>query len=220
VSEWQKQDSRKIGTCPFCREQWDAEIIAQNLETWEAQKRAKVDSPAELPAEATAELPADATAELDADQKAYDPERAGRRKRRFYQIQVNRQSTNMFVNEVAGWKILFEMRQHDGEHDDTGVEVFPAPGSRTEHSLTYEADVGQLLKVKIQNKSEHNLEFRPVYRTSECIEEPEAPKDLKFNDVYELPYPLQKDADEEPDAWLLKDSSDNTVLTLIFTVKM
>jgi hypothetical protein len=57
-----------------------------------------------------------------------------------------------------------------------------------------------------------------VYRTTEGDEEPEDLKDLKFNEVYELPYPLQKDAGEKPDAWLLKDSQGTTVLTLNFKV--
>ncbi len=96
----------------------------------------------------------------------------------------------MFANGLAGWNILFEMRQHDGKDDDTGVEVFPKPGSRTEDSLTSEND-----------------------------EEPEHIQDLKFNEEYELPFPLLKDAGEKQDAWLLKDSNGNTVLTLNFTVK-
>jgi len=219
VSQWHIQQLRGNGTCPFCREKWDAEIIAQNLANWEVQKRQKVDSPAELPADATAELPADATAELPADQEAYDPEKAKQRKRNFYQRQVNKQSNNMFVNGLAGWNILFEMRQHDGKDDDTGVEVFPVPGTRTEDSLTYAADAGQLLKVNIKNQSQDALQFRPVYRPSVGDEEPEDLQDLKFDEQYELPYPLQKDAGEAPDAWLLKDSDDNTVLTLNFTVK-
>ena len=219
VSSWQKQDSSGNGTCPLCRAAWDAEIIAQDLANWEVQKRQKVDSPAELPADATAELPADATAELPADQEAYDPEKAKKRKRNFYQRQVNKQSTNMFVNGLAGWNILFEMRQHDGKDDDTGVEVFPVPGTRTENSLTYEADAGLLLKVFIENKSTDALQFRPVYRGADLTEEPENFVDLKFNEQYELPFPVQKDAGEAPDAWLLKDSEDKTVLTLIFTVK-
>ena len=125
----------------------------------------------------------------------------------------------MFVDRKTGWNIVFEMRQHDGKDDDTGVEVFPAPKSRTEDSLTYEADAGQLLKVTIQNKSKDTLQFRPVYRPSVGSEEPEDHQDLKFDEKYELPYPLQKDAGEAPDAWLLKDSDGNTVLTLNFTVK-
>ena len=86
-------------------------------------------------------------------------------------------------------------------------------------SLTYEADAGLLLKVTIQNKSKKNLKFCPVYRTSNGDEEQEDVLDLKCDEVYQLPYPLQKDAGEDPDAWLLKDSEDKTVLTLIFTVK-
>ncbi len=71
----------------------------------------------------------------------------------------------------------------------------------------------------IQNKSKENLKFCPVYRSSDGDEEPEDVQDLKFNEAYELPYPLRKYAGEEADAWLLKDSRNKTVLTLNFTVK-
>jgi hypothetical protein len=57
----------------------------------------------------------------------------------------------------------------------------------------------------------------PVY-LGEDGEEPEDLVDLKYNEVHDLPYPLQKDAGEESDAWLLKDSQGTTVLTLNFTV--
>jgi hypothetical protein len=123
VSRWHIAQRRGNGTCPFCRAEWDAEIIAQNLANWEVQKRQKVDSPAELPADAT-------------DQEAYDPEKAKKQKRNFHQRQVNKQSTNMFANELAGWNILFEMRQHDGKDDDTGVEVFPKPGTAPSRACT------------------------------------------------------------------------------------
>ena len=134
---------------------------------------------------------------------------------------INKESDNMFVDHGAGndWKILFDIKEHDGKDDDVGEELLPKPGSRTLNSVTYEAHAGQLLKVKIQNKSKTDLVFRPVYRNTEGDEEPEDLVDLKYDQVYELPYPLQKDAGEESDAWLLKDSQGTTVLTLEFTVE-
>jgi hypothetical protein len=36
---------------------------------------------------------------------------------------------------------------------------------------------------------------------------------------YELPYPLQKGAGDEEDAWEIKDGNGRTVLKLLFTVK-
>jgi len=197
VSNWNEK-CFDAGTCPTCRYAWNTIVIANNKMDWEANK---------------AELPADATDQV------YDPERAKEREQHHLMLKINRESDNMFVSRKTGWNILFEMRQHDGKDDDTGVEVFPKPKSRTGDSLTYEADAGQHLKVYIQNKSNDALKFRPVYRPSVGDEEPEDLQDLKFDEQYELPYPLQKDAGEAPDAWLLKDSDDNTVLTLNFTVK-
>jgi hypothetical protein len=233
VSTWNDKCFAR-GTCPICRYAWNTIVIANNQRDWEAKKtELPADAPAELPADATAELPADATdelladataglpaeatAELPADEEGYNAERAQEQENMYRMRMINIQSTNMFVNCDKKWQLLLQMNQHDGKDDDVGVELLPKPGSRTVNSLTYEAKAGQLLKVKIQNKSQTKLAFRPVYFGDEG-EEPEELVDLKYNEVYELPFPLQKDAGEESDAWLLKDSQDTTVLTLNFTV--
>jgi hypothetical protein len=200
VSTWNDKCFAR-GTCPTCLYAWNTIVIANNQRDWEAKKT---------------ELPADTTAELKAAQQVYDPERAKEREEAYRMRKINKESTNMFVDKEACWNILFQLRQHDGKDDDVGVELTPVKRDTT--SLTYEAHAGQLLKVKIQNKSKTNLTFKPVYRTTDGDEEPEDLKDLKFNEVYELPYPLQKDAGEKPDAWLLKDSQGTTVLTLNFKV--
>ena len=90
------------GTCPTCRYAWDKVVIANNKSDWEAKKRQKVDAPAELPA----------------DQEGYDAERAKKREEAWRMRKINKESTNMFVNGVAGWNILFKMHQHDGKDDD------------------------------------------------------------------------------------------------------
>jgi hypothetical protein len=49
-------------------------------------------------------------------------------------------------------------------------------------------------------------------------EEPEKLVELKSGESFELPFPLQKEAGEEEDAWAMKDSKDKTVLKLRFTL--
>jgi hypothetical protein len=132
-------------------------------------------------------------------------------------VKINTESQNMFVNRDRNWSIVLNMKEHDGEDDEVGVEVFPK--SRTLDSLTYVANAKQLLKVKIQNKSRDSMRFIPVHLTEEGDEEPEDVVNLKPGEVYGMPYPVQKDQGDKQDDWLLQDVEGNTVLTLNFTVK-
>jgi hypothetical protein len=43
-------------------------------------------------------------------------------------------------------------------------------------------------------------------------EEPEAKVTLEAGETYELPFPLQKETDEDVDGWLLKDGGGRTFL--------
>ena len=226
VSQWNKKNS----TCPMCRHAWNAIIISNNKLHWENQKRLEVDAPAELQADAPAELPPDAPAELPADAAAelpadapaelpavYDAEHARKRVQRYQMANINTQSQNMFVNRDRNWSIVFNMKEHDGKDDEEGVEVFPK--SRTLDSLTYMANAQQLLKVKIQNKSQDNMRFIPVYLSEEGDQEPEDVVNLQPGEEYEMPYPVEKEKGDKQDSWLLQDVKGNTVLTLNFTVE-
>ena len=130
---------------------------------------------------------------------------------------INIESQNMFVNRDRNWSIVLNMKEHDGKDDEEGVEVFPK--SRTLDSLTYMANAQQLLKVKIQNKSQDNMRFIPVYLSEEGDQEPEDVVNLQPGEEYEMPYPVEKEKGDKQDSWLLQDVKGNTVLTLNFTVE-
>lgn len=130
---------------------------------------------------------------------------------------VNAESANRFVSSTVNWDILFEVKLHANKVDEVGIGL--AWQSRDQTSVTYKVPVGSLIKGTITNNSTtKHLDFRPVYRTVDGDEEPENTYDLKTGESCELPYPLQKDEGEKPDAWLLKDLDGRTILTLKFTI--
>lgn len=60
--------------------------------------------------------------------------------------------------------------------------------------------------------------IKPIYIKDNGEEEPEDVKELKDNQSYELPFPLEKEIGEEEDGWDLRDKAGNTPLKLRFTL--
>lgn len=188
------------GTCPECRKKWKPGVIAKNVANWRVKRKA-LDAPVLTKNQVMAK------------------ERLAKRAALHRLHCVNVQSKNMFICATRKWDIIFEVKEHDGKDDDAGALVDESKIQRVGNVLTYQVNEGQLVKVKIQNTSNENLRFVPVYITEAGDSEPENSVDLKPGEDYELPYPLQKDAGEDPDDWQLHDSDGQTVLTLRFCVQ-
>jgi hypothetical protein len=131
---------------------------------------------------------------------------------------VNTKSTNRFVSPIVLWDITFEAKQYTNKDDEVGSIL--AWTSRDLTSVTYKCPVdGKHVKVTIKNNSKtKHLKYTPVYRGEDSVEQAEREYDLKTGAECELPFPIAKDSDELPDAWLLKDCAGRTILTLKFTV--
>jgi hypothetical protein len=81
----------------------------------------------------------------------------------------------------------------------------------------YKVDTDLLTRVTI--KPTHELEdITPVYITEAGEEEPEDVITLKVNESFELPFPLQKEAGEEPDSWIIRSGS-HILLKATFLLK-
>jgi hypothetical protein len=107
-------------------------------------------------------------------------------------------------------KIYLKVKQHDGKDDEEGelidkenIQVFD---KGTYREVMYKVDADLLIRVTI--KTTHELEdITPVYITVTGKEEPEDVITLKVNESFELPFPLQKEAGEEPDSWIIRSGS-------------
>lgn len=117
-------------------------------------------------------------------------------------------------------RMIIQVTQHDGKEDDEGEKVeadaiepiqYVAPGvKRTFLKMMYYVTKEQLIRVNIQNTTHlpHNappgkFEIQPIYETCDGDMEREEKIDFAAGETCELPYPIQKKAGEEPDAWLL-----------------
>jgi hypothetical protein len=111
------------------------------------------------------------------------------------------------------------------QHDEEGQGLHMTSGGLGQR--VYTVEVGTLVRVRVTNFSltGASIEFQPVYYRAvpvagrvEHREEPEAKVTLSAGDVYNLPFPLQKEAGEDVDGWLLKDSKGVTVLQILFVL--
>lgn len=110
------------------------------------------------------------------------------------------------------------VKQHDGKDDDEGERIKRPKECGADYRL-YKVSAQQMIKTTIKNLSAKPLSFQPVYLNTEGGEELEDPISLlKQGEEYEMPYPLQKDAGEEEDAWVLKDGKGVVVLKLRFEI--
>jgi hypothetical protein len=118
-------------------------------------------------------------------------------------------------------KIYLKVKQHDGKDDKEGelidkenIQVFD---KGTYREVMYKVDTDLLTRVTI--KPTHELEdITPVYITLAGEEEPEDVITLKDNESFELPFPLQKEAGEEPDSWIIRSGS-HILLKATFLLK-
>ena len=127
-------------------------------------------------------------------------------------------------------------KQHDGKDDEEGELIKKENIKFSEEQSggsdipvrTYTVDPDLLIRVNIkfptpkiislEEKKTTEICVTPVYVKDTGEEEPEDERTLKFDEDYELPFPLQKEAGEEEDGWLLKDDNGKTFLKLRFTL--
>jgi hypothetical protein len=118
-------------------------------------------------------------------------------------------------------KIYLKVKQHDGKDDQEGelidqnnIQVFD---KGTYREVMYKVDTDLLIRVTF--KTTHELEnITPVYITVAGEEEPEDVITMQVNDSFELPFPLQKEAGEESDSWIIRSGSD-ILLKITFLLK-
>ena len=120
---------------------------------------------------------------------------------------------------TCGWAVLVTVRQHDGKEDETGERIETSKIEKAYNYRLYRVDVGRHIKVTIKNVSSQAMTFLPVYVSDTGEEEPKDMVTLKQGEEYEMPFPLQKDKDDEEDAWAIKDEQGKTKLKLRFVVE-
>jgi hypothetical protein len=107
-------------------------------------------------------------------------------------------------------KLMLKCRQHDGKDDEVGeqidAEFFEVFDEGTYRHVKIKVDTGLLIRVEIRLNIELD-DITPVYINSTGEEEPESEISLKVNEVFELPFPLNKEAGEEPDSWMIRCGS-------------
>jgi hypothetical protein len=112
------------------------------------------------------------------------------------------------------------VRQHDGKDDEEGEAL--QFSSQIGQQRSYTVEPGLLLRVRVTNMSLSDAEvfLRPVYFATGAASDPDEINivDLKPQDSWEFPYPLQKDPGERADGWLVQDGTGNTVLSLVFVM--
>jgi serine protease inhibitor len=97
--------------------------------------------------------------------------------------------------------------------------LLPQPGGKTYPIVVYHVKPEMLYYVSLQNLSDVDCKLQFVY-VGEDNEEPEEIETAKKEGgILKTPYPIQKDAGEEPDGWLIKDMKGNTVLGITFEVQ-
>jgi len=134
---------------------------------------------------------------------------------------------------VISTRILrVEVRQHE-DKTDTSEYTIPPCSTTDETTIPTRVytvqpvtkDNMQLIQVTITFQGQHEepkdtfIMLRAVYIKEDGEEDPEKhPIQLKINEPYDLPFPLQKEDGEREDGWDLRDDKDNTFLKLRFIV--
>ena len=120
---------------------------------------------------------------------------------------------------TSDWLLQVTVKQHDGNDDEEGKHIDSSRITKGPNDRLYSVDPDLLIKVTIKNLSlTRDIPFLPVYVGANEAEEPQDLVELKSGDDFELPIPLQKEAGEEDDGWVIKDSMGKTVLKLRFTL--
>jgi hypothetical protein len=121
--------------------------------------------------------------------------------------------------------LMVDTKLHDGKDDEEGDSIdYTQTTVNNIPELTYVVELEKLIRVLIgvpkqpTIPDDKTIQLQGVYITHKGAEEPEDFQDVKVNNRYELPFPLQKEAGEDPDGWDLRDASGNTVLKLRFIV--
>jgi hypothetical protein len=120
---------------------------------------------------------------------------------------------------TSDWLLQVTVKQHDGNDDEEGKHIDSSRITKGPNFRVYSVDPDLLIKVTIKNLSlTRDISFIPVYVGANEAEEPQDLVELKSGDDFELPNPLQKEAGEEDDGWVIKDSKGKPVLKLRFTL--
>ncbi len=111
------------------------------------------------------------------------------------------------------------VKQHDGKDDEEGEHIATSIISKGPQFRLYSVDPDLLIRVTVKNlSSTRDISLRTVYVKDNGEEEPEDLVELKSDECFELSFPLQKEAGQGEDGWVIKDSEGKTVLKLRFTL--
>jgi hypothetical protein len=116
--------------------------------------------------------------------------------------------------------IYLDVKQHDGKDDEEG-ERFDQKNIQvidrgTYREVMYKVEPDLLNKVTI--KMTHELDITPVYVTEKGEEQPEEEITMQVEEPFLLPFPIQKEAGEEPDSWIIRSGSE-ILLKITFLLK-
>jgi hypothetical protein len=119
----------------------------------------------------------------------------------------------------SDWLLQVTVKQHDGNDDEEGKHIESSRITKGPNFRLYSVDPDLLIRVTIKNLSlTRDISFIPVYVEANEAEEHQDLVELKSGDDFELPIALRKEAGDEDDGWVIKDSTDRTVLKLRFTL--
>jgi hypothetical protein len=116
--------------------------------------------------------------------------------------------------------IYLDVKQHDGKDDEEG-ERFDQKNIQvidrgTYREVMYKVEPDLLNKVTI--KMTHEFDIIPVYVTEKGEEQPDEEIAMQVDESFLLPFPIQKEAGEEPDSWIIRSGSE-ILLKITFLLK-
>ena len=112
------------------------------------------------------------------------------------------------------------VKLHEDKYDETGKVIiqdkFTVFDQGDYREIIYTVTEDSLIKVNISFS--HELTIIPVYVSSEGDEDPSEDFNMKVDEVYELPIPIEKDSNDEPDHWIIRDCQGKTLFKLTFSL--
>jgi len=114
--------------------------------------------------------------------------------------------------------LLVTVKEHRDNRDLEGQLIYTGLICPQTNFRRYTVNVDKLIRVTVQNMNCIPVALTVVYVSSTNVKEPENPVVLVAGDSYELPFPLQKDAEEKEDGWDIIDDNGNTIIKLGFAL--
>jgi len=122
------------------------------------------------------------------------------------------------INSTAGLEcaLCVTVMECLDQHADWGERVLWANKRGTD--IEYVVRPNLLVYVSVANHSTEVIHIAPVYVDVNGDETDEVVFDLKYGEIHELPYALEKSSEELPEDWVFKNFNGDTLMRLTFKV--